>query len=267
MIPAISQVCSLASSFEEDLAQFDLPGVEVWLTKLEAHVHEHGLEATARIVEAYPGKLVAAAYQGGLWQNPSAARDEAWQLFRSRLELCRAIGIPVVIVAADMAGKPSIELVRSWQDDLRRAGDLASEYGIRLAIEFQARATVGNNLLSLAAILAPLEHDSLGICLDSFHFFTGPSQSEDLARCPAELLFHVQLSDLLAQPRELASDSDRILPGDGDIPLSPIVEHLRRTDYQGAVSVETLDPLIGQSPPAQLGDAVRAALERLGVEE
>ncbi len=262
MIPAISQVCSLASSFTEDLADFDLPGVEVWLTKLEEHVKRHGLTETLEAIKRYPGQLVAASYQGGLWTPPSAARDEAWQLFRSRLELCQAVGIPLLVVAADTAERPSAEYAARWQEELQQAGDLASQYHVRLAIEFQARATLGNNLLSLAAILAPLKHPSLAICLDAFHFFTGPSQTEDLLHCPDGLIAHVQLCDLLQRPRELASDSDRVLPGDGDIPLSPMIDHLRRQDYRGALAVEMLNPMLGQLPPAQLVDAVRGSLRK-----
>ena len=265
MIPSISQVCSLGSSFAEDLAQLDLPGIEVWLTKLETFVGEHGLAEAQRAVERYGGRLVAASYQGGLWQESSSRRVEAWEHLRRRLELCRALQIPLLVVAADVTGQASAERVAAWQSELRRAGALAQAYGVRLAIEFQARAPFANNLLSLAAILAPLQHPALGICLDAFHFYVGPSQTEDLGRCPPELLTHVQLCDLVQRPRELATDGDRVLPGDGDIYLAPILNHLRDMGYSGAVSVETLSPVLGQIAPASLGDAARAALEKLGV--
>ena len=36
-------------------------------------------------------------------------------------------------------------------------------------------------------------------------------------------LFHVQLSDLADVARELASDADRIMPGEGDLPVSELI--------------------------------------------
>jgi len=47
-------------------------------------------------------------------------------------------------------------------------------------------------------------------------------------------------------PRELATDSDRILPGDGDFQLPPIMDHLRRIGYRGWVSVELMNPTCGK---------------------
>ena len=65
-----------------------------------------------------------------------------------------------------------------------------------------------------------------------FHFAVGPSKTEDLAYLTPANLFHVQLSDLADRLRETAADRDRILPGDGDLPLTAIVRHLRAIDYQ-----------------------------------
>ncbi len=56
-----------------------------------------------------------------------------------------------------------------------------------------------------------------------FHYYLGPSKFEDLGYLTVENLFHVQLADLAQLPRELATDADRILPGDGDFLLEPIV--------------------------------------------
>ena len=65
---------------------------------------------------------------------------------------------------------------------------------------------------------------------------------------------------------ELAADSDRILPGDGDFFLSAIVEHLRRIGYPGYVSLELMNPLLWQIPPRQFGEiAITALRKNLGL--
>ena len=70
-------------------------------------------------------------------------------------------------------------------------------------------------------------------------------------------------SDVLGVPRELAGDSDRILPGEGDFSLKPIVEHLRAIGYDGWVSLELFNPTLWQLKPAQVAELGLAALNRL----
>ena len=69
--------------------------------------------------------------------------------------------------------------------------------------------------------------------------------------------------DLADVPRELAKDGDRILPGDGDIPLASIIAHLRRIDYQGCVSLELMNPQLWQVSPLQLATTGLASINRL----
>jgi sugar phosphate isomerase/epimerase len=68
----------------------------------------------------------------------------------------------------------------------------------------------------------------LGVCLDLFHYYTGPSKFEDLAYLSCDNLAWVQVCDLSGTPREIASDGDRILPGEGDFQIGPILDHLGR---------------------------------------
>jgi 4-hydroxyphenylpyruvate dioxygenase len=107
-------------------------------------------------------------------------------------------------------------------------------------------------------------HPHVGICLDLFHFFVGPSKFSDLGLLSPGNLFHVQVSDVADRPRELASDADRILPGDGDFPLQPVFDVLRQIGYAGAVSLELLNPMFWQIAARQVGEigltALRVAL-------
>ena len=57
-----------------------------------------------------------------------------------------------------------------------------------------------------------------------------------------------------AVPRELAGDSDRILPGEGDFQIGPILDHLGRIGYDGYVSLEVLNPQLWQVPADRVAD-------------
>ncbi len=113
---------------------------------------------------------------------------------------------------------------------------------MRIALEFQKSSPICACLETAIALVAQCGSRNAGVCLDAFHFQTGPSKLEDLDGVPAELIAWVQLSDVSGTPRELAGDADRILPGDGDFPLPALVERLARTGYDGHVSLELLNP-------------------------
>jgi sugar phosphate isomerase/epimerase len=122
---------------------------------------------------------------------------------------------------------------------------------------------VGNNIHTAAALVADVASPHLGLCLDAFHYYTGPSKPEDLGYLTRENLFHVQFCDVADRPREFFTDSDRILPGDGEINLLPILARLKEIDYQGCVSVELLNPQLWQVPPRSFGEIAITALRKV----
>ena len=73
----------------------------------------------------------------------------------------------------------------------------------------------------------------------------------------------MQVCDLAGVPRELATDADRILPGEGDFRLEPIMRHLRGIGYDGYVSLELMNPVLWRTPAAQLAELGMKALDRL----
>ena len=266
MKPAISQVCSLSSAFAKDIEDYASAGfqhVELWLTKLEEYLSHHTIDDATQLFQSHNLAPVAASYQGGLLTSQGEARTEAWTLFVKRLVLCRDLDIDVMVVACDPAPPLKDIDIRRLQMSLREMASLAQEHQVRLALEFQAHAALGNNLQTLVALVDEVSHPHLGICLDAFHFYVGPSKTEDLAYLNLDNLAHVQLCDLADKPRELAADGDRIIPGDGDLPLPTIVEHLKHIRYDGSISLELMNPQIWQIPPLQVADIGLQALQRL----
>lgn len=266
MQPALSQVCSLGAPFEKDIADYAAGAcrtIEVWLGKLETYLESHTLDDVRRLWELHGVQSPVASFQGGLLDSQGEARREHWKLFARRLEMCRELGIGTLVVACDTAAPLDHLAIERVSVSLRQAAEEAARNGVRLALEFQARAAWGNNLQTAVALVDQCGHPSLGICLDAFHFFIGSSKSEDLGYLSAQKLFHVQLCDLSGVTRELAADADRILPGDGDLPLEPLLAHLHQIGYRGCVSVELMNPQIWQVPPRQFGEVGITALRKL----
>jgi len=263
---AISQVCTLPWPLEEDLrqmAQAACPAVELWWGKVETYLQHHSVAKLAELLRRHELAAPVASYQGGFFTRDARAFQEHWAHFLRRLQLAQALGVQVLVLAADADQPVEGEQVEQFLGRLQQAAEQAQRWGLRVALEFQARSTFGNNLQTAAAVVEQLNHPALGICLDALHFFTGPSKTEDLAYLRPENLFHVQLCDVAGPVRELARDADRILPGEGDFPIGELVAQLQQLGYQGTVSLEVMNPHLWQVPVLQLAEVGMTALRRL----
>lgn len=259
MKPCISLVTFLSTPFETEipaLARGGWSAVELWLTKLETYLERHTLAEARRLLDEEGIRAVAAASQGGLLSASGAGRDAHWDHFRRRLDLLAELQVPTLIITGDFFAEPQGEDLSRATASLAEATQLAGGRGIRLALEFQKSARFCASLDTALALIAQVDDDRLGVCLDLFHYYTGPSKFEDLAYLTPTNLAWVQICDLSGTPRELARDGDRIFPGDGDFLLGPILDQLAALEYDGYVSMELLNPQLWQIPVdrvAQIG--------------
>lgn len=265
MRPCISEATTLPATFVEDVNAYADAGchaLEVWLTKLESHLEKHTAADTRKLLEDREMTLAAAAYQGGLLLSQGEQRKAHYDHFRRRLDLCQGFGISTLLVAADFADKIDATALERAVVSLKQAGQWAAGFNVRLALEFRGSASFCSSLDTALALVRHCGEPNVGINLDVFHYYTGPSKFDDLALLSPDTLAFVQLSDLAGVPRELAADSDRIFPGEGDFRLGPIVRQLRAIGYDGWVSLELLNSTLWQAKASQVAELGWSSLER-----
>jgi 2-keto-myo-inositol isomerase len=261
----ISQACTLSTPFAEDIAGYADGGcraVEVWLTKLEQHLANESVESTNRRLADRGVEAIAAAYHGGLLLSQGEARRLAFDHYKRRLELCQQLGIPTLLIAADFQRQPDPTDLGRAIVSLTQAAQWAAGFNVRLGLEFRGSDAFCTNLDTALLLVEQCGEPNVGVCLDLFHYYKGPSKPEDLERLTQANLAHVQLCDVPGVPREMMTDSDRVFPGEGDFRLKPIVDLLKRIDYSGAVSLEVMNPIIRQSKPSQVAELGMTALRR-----
>jgi sugar phosphate isomerase/epimerase len=266
MKPCLSEATTMTGTFAEDVAAFADGGcsaMEVWLTKLENHLATHSLSETKRLVEDRGITLAAASYQGGLLLSQGQQRREHFDQFRSRLDVCQQLGIPTMLIVADFADAVELTDLERAVVSLKEAAHWAASFDVRLALEFRGRATFCSSLDTAIALVRQCGEPNVGVNFDVFHYYTGPSKSEDLMLLTPSTLAFVQMSDLAGVPRELATDADRVLPGDGDFRLESIVKSLRGSGYDGWVSVELFNPTLWSTKAAQVAELAMMSLGRL----
>jgi sugar phosphate isomerase/epimerase len=262
----ISEATTLPYSFAEDLQAYAGAGcgaMEVWLTKLETHLERHSVADTRRLVEDRQMTLAAAAFQGGLLLSQGEERKAQFDSLRRRLDLCQQLGIPTLIVAADFVSHEDANTFGRAIVSLKQAAQWAAGFNVKLALEFSSATRLCASLDTAIALITETRESNVGINFDVFHYYTGPSKFEDFDLVTAENLAHVQLCDLSGVPRELATDADRVMPGDGDLKLQPIIQRLRDIGYAGWVSLELLNPVLWKSKANQVAELGIASLERV----
>ncbi|MCI0704314.1 MAG: sugar phosphate isomerase/epimerase [Planctomycetia bacterium] len=266
MIPCISQVTTLPATFVEDAANCPAAGctaIEVWLTKLEQHLQEVSAPDTQKALADRGVKLVAAAYQGGLLLSQGEQRKVHFDHFKRRLDLCQQFGIPTMLLVADFAQSPDAQSLGRAVVSLAQAAQWAAGFGVKLALEFRGTDAFCSCLDTALTLVEQCAEPNAGVCLDVFHYYKGPSKPEDLDRLTTANLFHVQVCDVAGVPRELMTDSDRVLPGEGDFHLEPIVTKLKQLGYTGGVSLELMNPVLWQMKTTQVIELALAALQQL----
>jgi 2-keto-myo-inositol isomerase len=266
MIPCLSEVTTLPATFSEDVSGYSDGGcttMEVWLTKLETHLEKHSVESTRQLLSERGMTLPVAAYQGGLLLSEGPARKAAFDLYRKRLELCQMFGIGTMLLVADFRTPLDVQNLGRAVASLAEAGKWAAGFGVRIALEFRGTDTFCTSLDTALALVMQTNEPNVGVCLDLFHYYKGPSKTEDLGALSASNLFHVQVCDVPGIPRELMADSDRVLPGEGDFQHEPILQVLRKMNYTGCVSVELMNQTVWKSKPHQVAEIAMASLKRL----
>jgi sugar phosphate isomerase/epimerase len=262
----LSEALVMPASFADDVEACAAAGcdaLEVWLTKLETHLESHSLDGTRDLLAKHRVSPAAAAYQGGLLLSQGEARKAHYEHFRRRLELCQSLEIGTLLVAADFTAQLEPADLDRAVVSLTQAGQWAAGFGVRLALEFRGSAKFCSNIETALRLIQSCGQPNVGLNLDIFHYWTGPSKEADLDLLTADNLAWVQVSDLAGVPRELASDSDRILPGDGDLPLTAVLARLRSRGYDGFVSLELLNQTFWQMKPTQVMEIGMAAMRRL----
>ena len=136
-------------------------------------------------------------------------------------------------------------------DQLRRLGDLAQQYDIKVAFEALAWGRFVDDYRRAWRIVQLADHPNVGLCLDSFHVLSrghDPAAIEDI---PAEKIFFLQLADAPALSMDVLSWSrhHRLFPGEGAFDLATFVSHVLATGYDGPLSLEVFNDTFRQTDP------------------
>lgn len=266
MIPCLSLVTICETPIPAAIgaaAQAGFTHVDLWWPALRQHLRQDGPQT---ILETLAEKQVSIASISGLaLELPGSGQlwQESLANFTDFLQATAPLAIPIVNFTPGMAHEsPHASLYEIAIGRLLELKSLISSTNIILAMEFRSDSRWLSTLQTAAALMDQLSDQQFGLCLDLFHFMTGPSKFEELTRLLIRHIRSAHVSDLIATPREIARDTDRILPGEGDFDIRGMLTLLYEQGFTGPASVDVPNPLLWQIPADRVADMAFQALWR-----
>jgi sugar phosphate isomerase/epimerase len=179
--------------------------------------------------------------------------------------VAKTLDCPILQVVALKAldHEPWPEIRAKIGRSLAKLADIARDHGVRLALEpvsFTQLSTIDRAM----EVLDVAARDNAGLCLDTFHLWTGGTPWDRVVELDPSLIYVAHISDVLPRQGEEWADADRdVLPGDGILPLKDGIEAIKATGFDGLWSVEMLGAYHWEWDPEILAKELRQRAGRL----
>jgi sugar phosphate isomerase/epimerase len=257
---SIHQTTTPGWSLPQALAAYEragAAGIGVHLQKIEMCGRERAVE----LLHQSPLRVTSLGWAGGFTGDHDQTFHDAVEEAIDVVLLASAIGAEAVHVLSGTAGGHIRSHARRLLiDGLQELTDVAQRENVRLAVQpmhriFEREWSFLGGIDQTLEVLSRFSSEQVGLAFGTYHFW----QEDRLVDRLHELvpwIASVQLSDWREPPR---CDNDRLLPGDGVIPLRKIVGEIERCGYRGCYEMEVWSRDLWKRNPHGLIDQ---ALER-----
>ncbi len=252
MIPTFNGATTIKTDLLTDIrcaSQAGFKALEIWKTKLLTELEERNIGFIAKQFRDYSllPSTINSVEQFTFCEDFEQKKKE----FESLSKLANKIGVSTIIVVPGFV-KSQLPLEKIKEETvkaLREFSDLAKLYDVKIGFEVLGFENCSvNNIKTAYEIIKATDRENVGLVIDSFHFFVGKSFLDDLRKIPSDRIYVVHINDLPELNRK-PQDSDRVMPGDGILPLKEFINIVRQGGYQGVISVELFNQNYWQLDP------------------
>jgi sugar phosphate isomerase/epimerase len=240
----VSEFTTWPWTFEQDVqgyAQLQVDAIEVCEFKL----NRASIDAQLALI-AQRGLAISSVQPSTRTLFPSQSQPEPkdvgerMSLFRRTIERfgAGAAGLPFVTNTGIPPNGNIQQVMDTAARDYRTVADFAADRGARVALE-PLNATIMNvesaiwTLQDAMRVVEAVDRPNFGICLDIWNVWQNADIVEAIRAC-GDRTFVVQLSDW----RTPRSYQDRLIVGQGEIPLPPLLRAIHDSGYRGPYVVE-----------------------------
>jgi len=240
----ISEFTTNPWPFETDVAQYAALGVDT-IEVCEAKLDQSNLNAQMRLIGEH-GLGISSVQPVTRTLYPSQSQPEPKPLperlarFRQTIEILGpwAENVPFVTNLGIAPNGNIQEALDTAAKDYKVLAQFAEDHGVRVAVE-PLNASIVNIETAIWTVEQGLElikavdHPAFGLCLDFWNVWQNADLEAAIHAC-GDRIFLVQISDW----RTPRSFLDRLVPGQGSIPLPALLRAAHDSGYTGPYVVE-----------------------------
>ena len=266
---ALNGATTMHANLETDInaagaAGYDL--VELWASKLRKYLQTHSIGElktllTSNNVEAYSINSI---------EHITFRTAEDYELIKAECgELTAVAGqiaCPYIVVVPGKLpqGATEAEIIAESVRVLNELADISEPYGVGLAFEFLGQTDCSVQTLDLAEkIVNEVDRNSVGVVIDSFHFYAGNSTFEAIDSLNPSKLFIFHINDAEDLPKEQLTDAERLYPGAGILPLAELKAHFDKIGYDKMASIEIFRPEYWEQNAYEVAKQAKLAAEKV----
>lgn len=228
-------------SFEDKISRLfkaGIPASAVWFEEIQ----NTGLDKTKEILKKYPIKIVMGAYVGPFNQNSEEEYLAAREADLQKIRIADELGIDTILaLTGPLNGLAHKDAVKLLKDGLRMISNKIKKDGmnIKIALEpihymYQKDWTYISTIEESLEIINELDEPAIGLMIDIYHIWQEPAILDWLEKA-GKKIFGCQLSDWRSITRSLY---DRVLMGDGCIPIKMIISTVEKTGWNEWYDIE-----------------------------
>ncbi len=264
---SMNEVTTFRWSFIEDVTAFSKSGADaigVWRPK----IIEFGEERAVDLLQEFQLPVSSLSWAGGFTGTHGYSFRELVDDAREAVLLAGKLRAGcLVLTSGGRNGHTGNHARRLLCEALAELGELAAEHQVELALQ-PGRPGLCDDWSFLSSIdevlgiLDSCDHPYLGMAFDSFHL----AEEKNLLSRIGEILPYVttvQLSDAGCSPKSL---SEQVMLGDGQLPLTEIIEAFHCGGYEGYYDVGIWSDRLWQSDYMRLVDGCRRQCDSLFME-
>jgi sugar phosphate isomerase/epimerase len=205
------------------------------------------------------------------WRGDIAKLNDGLPNLTKQAKVAQELGIDscatYILPSSDL---PFIENWNFHVQRLKRVAEVLASHGLRFGLEFVApyhlRRRWKHEFIFTAGQMLELAADvgeNVGLLVDCFHVHTAGDTWQHVSQIPANKIVLCHLNDAPRIPVADVDDGQRLLPGEGAIDIGAFTAAIRKTGYDGPMSLEVFNADLRAMPPLDAAKKAWAATQRI----
>jgi 2-keto-myo-inositol isomerase len=265
---AFNGATTIKADLETDIKAASAAGfdfIEIWASKLRDFFKHKTTKDLVKLLKEHNLK----PYSINSIEHITFRSPEDYEKIKAETkelsEIAGEIECPYIVVVPGKKAFNSEDLViQESVKVLNELADIAEKNNVSLAFEFLGQIDCSVQTLGLCnQIIQAVNRESVGLVLDTFHFYAGSSSFEDIEKIDPKKLFIFHINDAENLPKEQLTDAHRLYPGEGILPIKQIKERLDKIGYNKVASVEIFRPEYWEQNPFDVAKRAKEAAEKV----